>query len=241
MTTSHAFARLLVLAPLVFGACAPKYYAPNTHNVPILTRARDFSATGALGDARVEVQGAYALTNQLGVMLNAAAFDKPEDEDGDGGSGGLLEVGFGYMRPLDENFQLGVFGLVGGGNVENHFPSTVAANPGTTGDIEAKLTRFGVQPVIGFHSRYVEAAASVRVLGLRISDIEGDLVFGGEDQVQALSGQTELTLLEPALTVRAGLETVKLQVQLGWSANKTDSNFRQDEGHLTVGVVYSPN
>jgi hypothetical protein len=241
MTTSHAFARLLVLAPLALGACAPKYYAPNTHNVPLLTRARDFSAAGAVGDSRIELQGAYALTSELGVMLNAANYDMPEDEDGDGGSGGLLEIGFGYSRPLDEHFQLGVFGLVGGGNLENHFPSTVAGNPGTTGDIEAKLTRFGVQPVVGFRSRYVEAAASLRVVGLRYSDVTGSLIFAGEDQVQLLSSQTEHTLLEPALTFRAGFETVKLQLQLGWSVNKSDSNFRQDEGHLTAGVVYSPN
>ena len=239
--TRHAYARLLFVASLALGACAPKYYAPNTHNVPLLTRARDFSASGVVGDSRFELQGAFAITSELGVLLNAANYDKPEDQDGDGGSGGLLEVGFGYSRPLDAHFQVGVFGLLGGGDVENHFPSTVASNPGTTGEIEAKLTRFGVQPVIGFRSRYVEAAASLRVVGLRYSDIEGSLIFGGEDQVQALSGQTEHTLLEPALTLRAGLETVKLQLQLGWSANKTDSRFRQDEGHLTLGVVYSPN
>ena len=125
--------------------------------------------------------------------------------------------------------------------MENHFPSTVATNPGTTGKIEAKLARFGVQPVIGFRSRYFEAAASLRVMGLRYSDIEGSLIFGGEDQVQLLSSRTRHTLLEPALTVRGGFDTVKLQVQLGWSANKTDSRFRQDEGHLTLGLVYSPN
>ena len=240
MRMSDSFARLLVLAPLAFGACAPKYYAPNTQNVPLLTRRGDYSAAGAIGDSRFELQGAYAVTGDLAVMANAAHFDKPDDEQGDGGRGGLLEIGFGYQRPLDERFHLAVFGLVGGGDVENHFPSTVAANPGTTGILEAKLTRFGVQPVIGFRSRYVEGAASMRVVGLRYSDIAGSLVFGGEDQVQMLSSQTRHTLLEPALTLRAGLETIKLQMQLGWSLNKGHSHFRQDEGHLTIGVVYSP-
>jgi len=234
------FARLLVLAPVVLAACAPKYYAPNTHNVPMLTRRGDYSAVGAVGDSRFEIQGAYAVTGELAVMANAAHFDKPDDEQGDGGGGGLLEVGFGYQRPLDEHFQFAVFGLVGGGDVENHFPSTLVANPGTTGILEAKLARFGVQPVIGFRSRYVEGAASMRVVGLRYSDVRGNLIFGGEDQVQMLSSQTRHTLLEPALTLRAGFETVKLQLQLGWSSNKGHGNFRQDEGHLTAGVVYSP-
>jgi hypothetical protein len=65
-------------------------------------------------------------------------------------------------------------------------------------------------------------------------------VFGGEDQVQLLRSQSEHTLLEPALTVRGGLETVKLQLQLGWSFNRGHAGFRQDEAYLTAGVVYSP-
>lgn len=238
---AHAtFIRLLLPASLALGACAPKYYAPNTQNVPLLTRDGDYSAAFAVGDSRVELQGAYAITEALAVMVNAARFDKPDDEQGDGGEGGLLEVGFGYLRPLDEHFHFGVFGLVGGGDLENHFPSTLSANPGTTGILEAKLTRFGVQPLVGFRSKYVEGAASLRVVGLRYSDIDGSLVFGGEDQVQMLSSQSEHTLLEPALTLRAGVETVKLQLQLGWSVNKSHGSFRQDEGHLTAAVVYSP-
>lgn len=233
--------RLLMAMPLAVGACAPKYYAPNTQNVPLLTRRSDYSAGAAVGDSRIEVQGAYAVTNELALSVNAAHYDKRDDVDGDGGGGGLLEVGFGYQRPLDEYFHIGVFGLLGGGSVENHFPSTVASNPGTSGEIEAKLTRFGVQPFIGFRSRFFEAAASVRVVGLRYSDITGSLVFGGVDQVQLLSGQTEHTLLEPALTVRGGFETLKLHLQMGWSANKGHANFRQDEGYLTAALVYSPN
>jgi hypothetical protein len=231
---------MLLTALLATAACAPKYYAPNTHNVPLLTADGDYSASFAIGDSRGELQGSYAVTDDVVVMLNAAFFDRRDDEDGDGGGGGLLEVGFGYQRPLNDRFQLGLFGLVGGGDVENHFPSTVAGNPGTTGILEAKLGRFGIQPVIGFRSRYVEAAASLRVLGLRYSDIGGSLVFAGEDQVQVLSSQSRHTLLEPALTIRAGFETVKLQLQMGWSVNKSHANFRQDEGHLTAAIVYSP-
>lgn len=239
MRNAKSFTPML-LAALAFGGCAPKYYAPNTHNVPLLNRDGDYAASFAFGDSRGELQGAYAITEDLGLMLNAAFFERRNDEEGDGGKGGLLEVGFGYQTQLDERFQLGVFGLLGGGNVENHFPSTLTGNPGTTGIIEADLGRFGVQPVIGYRSTYFEAAASMRVMRLRYSGVTGSLVFAGEDQVQLLGSQTEHTLLEPALTVRGGFPTVKLQLQLGWSINKSHANFRQDEGHLTAAVVYSP-
>lgn len=240
MRAPKAFPTALLAVLFATGACAPKYYAPNTHNVPLLTGDGDYLAAFALGESRVELQGAYALTSDLAVLLNGAHFESRDDEEGDGGQGGLLEVGFGYRRPLDEHFQVGIFGLLGGGDVENRFPSTVAANPGTTGTLEAKLGRFGVQPVVGFHSTYVEVAASARILRLRYSDVTGSLVFGGEDQVQLLSSQADHTLFEPAITVRAGLPTLKAQLQLGWSFNRGHANFRQDEGHLTAGIVYTP-
>ena len=231
---------IAVVAVLALSGCAPKYYAPNTHNVPLLTRAKDFSGVLAIGDSRGELQGAYAVSDRVALMANAAVFDRSEDEDGDGGRGGILELGVGYLAPLGERFQLGLFGMLGGGDVENHFPSTVASNPGTTGSLEASLTRFGVQPTLSYRSTYFEAAASARILGLRYSDVTGSLVFSGEDQVQLLRSQANHTLLEPALTVRGGLETVKLQLQLGWSFNKGHSSFRQDEAYLTAGVIYSP-
>jgi hypothetical protein len=231
---------LAVMAGLTVSGCAPKYYAPNTHNVPLLTRSGDFSGTFAFGDSRGELQGAYAFSERVAVMLNVAVFDRDDDADGDGGRGGIVELGVGYVAPLGERFQFGAFGLLGGGDVENHFPSTVANNPGTTGTLEANLTRFGIQPSVSYRSTHLEAAASARILGLRYSDVTGSLVYAGQDQVQLLQAQSDHTLLEPALTLRAGFETVKLQLQLGWSFNARHSGFRQDEGHLTAGVVYSP-
>jgi hypothetical protein len=231
---------LASIAALAASGCAPKYYAPNTHNVPTLTRAGDFSGAFTFGDSRGELQGAYAFTPNVAAMLNAAAFDQADDEEGDGGQGGIVELGLGYTAPIADRFHASLFGLVGGGNVENHFPSTVASNPGTTGVLEANLSRFGVQPSIGFRSTYFEAIGSVRILGLRYSDVSGSLVFGGEDQVQAVRAQPSHTLLEPAITVRGGFETWKAQLQLGWSFNKGHSSFRQEEAYLTAGVVYSP-
>jgi hypothetical protein len=231
---------IAVVAVIVASGCSPKYYAPNTHNVPLLTRAKDFSGALAVGDSRGELQAAYAVTERVAVMANAAVFDQSDDADGDGGRGGILELGVGYLAPLGDGFQLGVFGLVGGGDVENHFPSTVGTNPGTTGDLEASLARFGVQPSLSYRSTYFEAAASARILSLRYSDVTGSLVFGGEDQVQLLRSQSNHTLLEPAHTGRGGFETMKLPLLVGWSFNQGHSRFRQEEAYLTAGVVYSP-
>jgi hypothetical protein len=231
---------LVLLASLAASACSPRYYAPNTHNLPLLTRAGDFSGAFTFGASRGELQGAYAFTDRVAVLANASAFDEADDEQGDGGQGGIVDVGVGYVTPFADRFHFSVFGLVGGGTVENHFPSTVSSNPGTTGILEADLSRFGVQPAIAFESTYFEAIASTRILGLRYSDVTGSLVFDNTDQVQSLRSQSSHTLLEPAITVRGGFETWKVQLQLGWSFNKGHSDFRQEEAYLTAGVAYSP-
>ena len=46
-------------------------------------------------------------------------------------------------------------------------------------------------------------------------------------------------LLEPALTVRGGLEKIKLQVQYGYSVNLSHPNFRQDGSFLTIGLNFN--
>ncbi len=74
MRTRNAFAPSILATLLACGACAPKYYAPNTHNVPLLARDGDYSAALVLGDSRGELQGAYAVRENLGLLLNAAYF-----------------------------------------------------------------------------------------------------------------------------------------------------------------------
>lgn len=73
-----------IAAGLLAGACSPKYYVPNTHNVPLLREEGDCALLVATGDWRIEVQGAYALTSNGALMLNAASFHPEDDEKGDG-------------------------------------------------------------------------------------------------------------------------------------------------------------
>ncbi|HEX9654432.1 MAG TPA: hypothetical protein VGA99_12030 [bacterium] len=223
---------------LLVSGCNPKYYAPNTHNVPLLQQKGNGVATFAAGEARAELQGAYAVTKNLAIMLNLASFKPKNDEEGDGGKGQLVEAGLGYYRGFSKNFVFETYGLASIGDVENHFPSSVTNNPTTTGKIESKLFRIGVQSAVGFTSKYFDVAASTRLTALNYHDISGSLIFGGEDQVAYLQGQDKHVLFEPALTLRGGYKSLKLQIQLGHSFNLSHSDFQQDDGHFTIGVGY---
>ena len=221
---------------LLWSGCGPKYYVPNTHNAPLLRQKGEAALSFAAGEWRAEFQGAHAATHHTALMLNGSFFHPEDDEEGDGGKGQLVEVGLGYYRMLPRKIAFETYGLLGIGHVENHFPSTLADHPSTTGEIESTLWRYGIQPALGFRSRYLDAAVSARITGLHYGNLSGNLVFAGEDQVAYLRRKSDNLLVEPALTLRMGYDFLKLQMQLGHSFNVNNPAFRQDKGHFTVGI-----
>lgn len=222
---------------LAIVGCNPIYYSPNTQNVLIAPSAGDLMASAAYDGNRAELQASYAVTDAIALQVNGGLYEPDDLDNGDGGSGQFLEVGAGYFAPIGNAFSWEVVALLGVGSFENHFPSTLDANPGTTGEISADLIRFGIQPAIGYRSRYFDAAVSSRILRMSFREVDGSLVYGGEDQVALLNEGLGYLLFEPAVTIRAGLERVKLQVQAGRSFNLTDDDFRQDESMASVGFV----
>lgn len=229
-----------VTAWVLFVGCNPIYYAPNSHNVPLLTEAAETNLTVAGNADQVEFQGAYAFSDNFALQANGGLFIPQDDKNGNGGSGRFLEMGGGYLHPVDNNWVFEVYGLAGYGSVENHFR---AGSPGpmapTTGDISASLFRWGVQPNFGYKSPYFIAAISTRLIHLNYHNIEGNLVSENVDQVAFLSEHNTYFLAEPALTLRGGFEKVKLQLQLGVSYNITDSKFSQETNLMTIGLNFA--
>jgi hypothetical protein len=226
-----------LVAAIALAACNPIYYSPNTQKVALLAGRGDVTGTVAVGEARIEAHGAYAFTNSLAAQLSVGNYSPDDLENGDGGSGDFVEGGIGYFGPLGQRLRWEVFGLVATGAFENHRPSSVSGNPGTTGDISGSLLRLSVQPAVGLRARYFEVAASTKLARITYSDVEGSFRFQGQDQVQRLRESDSYVLLEPALTVRGGLPRVKLQLQLARSFNLTESDFQQDDGLLTLGLI----
>lgn len=235
MTTIKITFFLAVLS-LLMAACSPKYYVPNTQNVPLFTDAGQVSLTAVGNGNQVEFQGAYALTNSIGIMANTGFYNPKDDGNGNGGSGKLFEGGIGYYKPFGEHLVFETYGLVGFGDFENHFPSTGSSN---TGKISGKLSRFALQPAIGFTANRFSIALSSRLSSLHYGEPDGDLIFDNEDQIAYLTENDAFFLVEPALTLRAGLKKIKLQLQLTRGFNLTDKEFRQEESLLSVGVNFN--
>jgi len=234
--------KILILVICIMGiGCSPKFYTPNTQNTPMLQRQGQINASLVGNGNQVELQGAYAATDHLGVQINGGLFRPQEEDNGNGGSGNFLEIGAGYYSPLSESITFETYGLLGFGNFENHLPSTLEVRPETTGEIEANILRYGIQPGINYQSKKFGIGLSTRISQLSFSSIQGGLIFGGEDQVAYLNNNSNNLLVEPALTFRGGTEKLKLQLQIVSSINTSNSNFRQDDGTVTLGVNYTLN
>jgi hypothetical protein len=188
---------------------------------------------------RIEFQSAFAVRDHAGVMLNGGLFFPEENDNGSGGEGQFFETGAGYFLPFKKYFVFESYGLLGYGHFENHFPYT--ATDSTNGILDGKLFKYSIQPNIGFTHKYFDVAASVRLSGLNYFQVKGTLIFEGVDQQQYLEQERNHFLIEPAITIRAGYDFIKVQVQYGVSWNLTTKDFRQEDDYVTFGIIYKFN
>jgi hypothetical protein len=110
-------------------SCNPKFYTPNTHNVPLISKKGETNLTLSGNGNQVEVQGASGIADNVAISASGGLFIPPDLDNGNGGSGKFLELGAGYFTPLDENWVFETYGIFGFGSFENHLPSSTDGNP----------------------------------------------------------------------------------------------------------------
>lgn len=230
---------LAATAGSLLTACSPNYYSANTQNAPMISSKGEAVVVAAGNTDQIEFQGAYGLTKSIAIQANGGWYMPDELDNGNGGSGRFGEGGIGYYKVFNDNFVFETYGIVGAGRVENHLPSTVEQYPGTTGRISANILRYGIQPGFGYKSKYFSAILSSRFSVLNYSNISGNLTFEDEDQVAYLRSNNSNFLIEPALTLRGGIDWVKFQFQVGPSINVTNNKFRQSTAFATIGLFFN--
>jgi hypothetical protein len=233
---ANSLSAFLVLISI---GCSPKYYVPNTQNVPMIKERGQVSLSVAGNANQVEFQGAYGVNDAVAIQVNGGLVRPSDESNGNGGSGKLVEGGVGYYKNIGSHLLFDVYALAGFGTMENDFPSTLAAYPNTTGKISANLSRIGVQPSISYHQKYFSITGSARLAHLGYNGIEGNLIFEDANQVDYLKDNNSNMLLEPALTIRGGLEKLKFQVQFAKSFNLSNSDFKQDDALLSIGLNFN--
>ncbi|MEO6690801.1 MAG: hypothetical protein ABIO44_00535 [Saprospiraceae bacterium] len=229
---------VLLLICFVGWSCNPRYYVPNTQNVPLIDSKGQISLSLAGNGNQVEIQGAYGLSSNCAAQVNMAFYIPKDLDNGDGGSGKLFELGLGYYRPVGNSFLFETYALFGIGTMENHFPSTHMSNPNTSATLSSNLFRSSLQPVLGFKKKYYSVAVSSRFSSLNYANYKGSLIYDNEDQEKYLKAHRFNFLVEPALTIRLGAKNLKFQIQVMKSLNLSDNKFKQDDGLISFGVNY---
>ncbi len=233
------FKPAFLLAGILAVGCSPKYYTPNTQNVPLMREQGQTNLSLAGNGNQAEFQGAFALTDHVAIQANGGLFIPKDLDNGNGGSGNFIEGGIGYYLPVGTNFTFEAYGLAGFGGFENHMPTTVNDYPGTDGKISSNISRYSIQPSFGYFNKYFSVAVSSRICSLNYNKINGDLMYEDRDQQEYLGANQSTMLLEPAITLRGGLQKLKLQIQYGGSFNLSNSSFRQDKSYLTLGLNFN--
>jgi len=149
MKNLHTFFYLILLG-LGMTACSPRYYTPDTHNIPLISEKGETNAAISLGGSRVEFQASHGLTNGIALKANGGFYFPGNFGDDRRGSGKFIEFGGGYFKQFNESWIFEAYGVFGLGSVENDFPRDRNDIFPSSGFLSSKIRRIGFQPNIGY-------------------------------------------------------------------------------------------
>lgn len=130
----------LILLSFVFIQCQPIYY-PNTVNTPMLTGKGDVNIGGHYGTSGINLQGAVAISDHVGIMSNTSYLGEGED----GESPFYTELGVGHFKKVGGK---GIFEIYAGGGLGNEY------------------NRLFMQPSIGLHTNALDLSFATRFIAL---------------------------------------------------------------------------
>lgn len=226
--------------------CTHYYYVPNVQNVPLLTESKDLRISGSFGgwdeSKCIELQTAYAAGKNFGIMADFMTAWGGKVSEKDYGRGTCFDGAIGYFKPLSEGL---VFELYGGVGVSsqlheyeelhyNYDTGTITSQYG--GSSKLSFNRLFIQPSIGLKSTAFEIAISARTCRLSYTRLNS---YYSSVDISYLDDKSHY-FIEPALTLRAGWENIKLQAQFSYCGyiGKTN-NYFFEVAHLSGGVIFA--
>lgn len=228
----------LIILVMSITSCAPRYYAPDTHNVPLFSGKGETNLEVAGNTERIEIQASHAITSNIGLKANGGFLLPRNFETSRGGSGRMMEIGVGYYTPMKGKWIFETYGNVAFGSAENVSEGNTIDILDVEGMLTNKFKRFSIQPNIGFKTEDIVFAFSTRFGGLFMSDFEGVLNFNGVDQKSYLMRNDAHFLIEPALTIKGVWNNFTFGAQMGYSGNVTKTDFQQYKSYMVLTLGY---
>jgi len=237
---------VLALFSLLTG-CAPCYYAPNAHNVPVFSEKGQGNGTFSFQFGPLtqgwNVQGALAVSDHIGIMGNYNHYNGTEyslfnEDNYTSFKCNMGEFGMGYYYPFSGMFVFETYGGLGGSRVNAEYNKWDGNFNGTA---SIGTTSYFIQPSIGFYKKNIRLAFSsrFRLLNFRDVDFSPGLNIETKTVFNDLDHLSPQGFFEPAFTFRAGGEKVKFQAQVGLSIIMSqDYIFEYDPLNINFGIVF---
>lgn len=189
---------------IMLHSCAP-VYVPNVVNAPMLTNKGEVQVALHAGTSGFDPQFAYAITNNIGIMVNGSFQNTTSDSTNNYHKHGFGEVGLGYLKAIGQRGKFETFVGYGKGTIQALYENNL-----WTSRSDVDMGRFFIQPTIGMTSKVFDLGISTRLSFVNITD--------GTNSASRV-------FAEPALTAKIGWDHLKIVGQLGISAPlNEDSN-----------------
>jgi hypothetical protein len=215
-------------------SCIHYYYAPNSNNVPLFKEKNEariqasYSTVGLRADGSdvidgFEIQSAYAVGNHAAVQLNFLHAGDKESGYGSG-NGNYVEAAGGYFKPLlDKQWIFETYAGIGIGGVNSEYTYPATGNAATS------ITKFFIQPSIGYTSDYFSTAFSSKFslvdFGVRSSSLTKENNADDYDYIESFKKGKSYFWWEPGVMFRAGFKNVQAISQITCSVHGNDQPF----------------
>ena len=238
---------ILLLIPLFLTSCFHVYYAPNTVAAPMLSHKNEVRINGLYaygGDSEYdggELQLAYAIKDNWGLMFNSffAGNSHAKDEYYETGHGSYFEAGAGYFNRFEpgSKWMYECYGGLGFGSVTNDYDYLDYSKVG--------VTKFFIQPSVGFKSRYFEFAFVPR-MGVVNWKVQKEQIQNSQNDylktdLQAISNKPTFFAFEPGIILRGGAEGFKLQAGFTLFTNNHFYYDFAESANFNLGVSINLN
>lgn len=229
------------LFTLAMGSCTHYYYVQNIHNVPLFKEKNEIRATAAIGlgseVTTTEIQAAYSFADNLGAMVDYVSLFGGDRLKNNYGKGYYMDGAIGYFKPIQSHGIFEIYGGVGTGSQQHHYPSTGQID--NTANLS--FTKIFIQPSFGLTTNMVDIALSSRISNLHFNNISNRIAknYSEFTCVNDISQNRNSVLLEPALTLRTGWKYLKLQAQYSISENMSNPNLKFEKSTISLGLYIS--
>ncbi len=241
MPSIHFYAQSFDLSPIRSELdCSPKYYTPNTHHLPIMSKERASNITLGINYRRIELQASQKITKNIVIKANGGLYT-PINWGcvNHNGNTKFIELGAGYFKHFNNRWIFETYGMYAIEKMDVVHPKHNFSADSDHIFLSANLRRMGIQSSFGYKNQGFLLAFSSRFVKLIYQNIEGNIGYFQEDQQDYLRTNNNFLLLEPAVTIGKAINKFSFQFQLRYSANLTISDFRQNHFSSSFMMGYS--